>query len=638
MRARQVIAHALLIVAIPLRPDVRADGNPATAQAPRAAGSAPSSVAPDTAKPTQAPLAGASRPADTSPPTPVPPNPVVAPGSLAELGRARAGAEARLKELTADPKKDNPASKLSREVLERRLKLLAEWKEAADQREQAEHPTPSPEQEAAECRVELDRTRALLEQANKTPEALLPEAFGTVAAGAAAKSAEARLAEMKEAIDAARAEIKERATELETLRGEAAKPHAGEVATLRAERDKIHQSMAVLIAGRAEREAATASAGSPEARELARDRFTNYEWECRVEAERLAAKEARIALATKRGELGSLRLQAKAGRVELDHRLLGLMEKRYALQSETQQNDLKQAVAKEETKAAHTDDVLERYRAKRSVDLLEREAEAVAYEKAAATTRPGLSVSEQTALADEAGNNFEKLKTMLSDGNVSPLDVLRLKNEFRRIGPVRTAIVRGDLTEIKSLLSTYENALADAEIDLINDSRDDRYDREALLDKLPDQRRREADIMLDAMEVRHRGLLNRCRDVLQSLAQRTEDTQTQILRRIQILDEQYAFIRTHIFWVRDAEPVGPATLGHARNEAVRGVRALAKLTAETWDRTLWGRVAPDFLLAIVGLVVLPWPLRLGQQAMDRLRRAAPDPTSTPENAPSTVVG
>ncbi len=228
----------------------------------------------------------------------------------------------------------------------------------------------------------------MLDQASKTPEALLPEAFGTPAAGAPAKTLEARLAEMKEAIDAARTEIKERATELETLRGDASKPHSGEVATLRAERDKIHQSVSALAAGRAEREAAIANAGSPEARELARDRFTNYEWECRVEAERLAADEAQIALATKRGELGAVRLQAKAGRVDLDRRLLELMEKRYASQSERQQNDLKQAVAKEETKAAQTDDVLERYRAKRSADLLELEAEAVAYEKASATTRP----------------------------------------------------------------------------------------------------------------------------------------------------------------------------------------------------------------------------------------------------------
>ena len=642
MHARQAIPCALLLAALPLAalPSIRADDLP-VAPAKKASPVAPAAAT--------KPLDGAPVPATVQPPlakddaskpaSAVPAGSVLTPGTLAELGRTKAGAEARKKELeAADPKLANPANKLIVELLDRRLKLLTDWKDAVDKRSAAEHPSPSPEQVAAEFRADLEKTRALLDQTNKAPDALLPDVFGPTPAGAVAKAVEARLAEMKEAIDTARAEVKERVTELEVLRGDGSKPHSAEVATLRAERDKIHQSFSALTAGRAEREAAIASAGSPEARDLARDRFTNSEWECRVESERLAEIEARITLTTRRVELGSVQIQARTSRVELDRRLLNLMEKRYAWQSETQQSDLKRAVAKEETKAAHTDDILERYRAKRSADLLELEAEALAYEKAAATTTSGLSVAEQTALADATGNNFETLKQLLSDGNVSPLDVLRLKNEFRRIGPLRAAIVRGDLAAIKSVLTTYENALADAEIDLVNDARDDRYDRESLLDKLPEQRRHEANVMLDAMEVRHRSLLNRCRDVLQNLAQRSEDTQTQIHRRIRILDEQYAFIRTHIFWVRDAEPVGPATLAHARDEIVRACRALGKLVAETGDRTLWGHVAPDFVLALVGLIALPWPLRLGQKAMDRLRSADPDPTMTPDDAPSAVVG
>ncbi len=641
MRARQVIGPTLLFSALSLAAWAWADAPPVapapSGKAQRAVATTPGAKAPDAAKP--APPKGDAL-SELTPVMPMPmlASPVVMPGSAAEVKRTLMGADARLDALRTAAARDNPANKLIVEVLERRKQLLNDWTKASERRAGAEHPSPSPEQVAAEFRADLEKTKALLDQANKFPNALLPEAFAPVAAGATAKTPEARLAEMKEAIDAARAELKERATELETLRADGSKAHSGEVASLRGNRDKQHQALSALTAGRPEREAAIAGAGSPEARELARDRFTNYEWELRVESERLAVLEAQITLAAKRAELSSVQTQAKAGRVELERHLLDLMEKRYAWQSETRQDDLKRAVAKEETKAANTDDILERYRAKRSADLLELEAEAVAYEKAVATTTPGLSVAEQTALADGAGNNFEQLKKLLTDGVVSPLDVLRLKNEFRRIGPLRAAIVRGELAAVKGTLTTYENALADAEIDLINDARDDRYDRDALLDKLPERRRHEADLMLNEMEVRHRNLLNRCRDVLQNLAQRAEDTQSQILRRIKILDEQYAFIRTHIFWVRDAEPVGPATLAHARDEAVRAVRALGKLIAETWDRTLWGRISPDFILALVGLLALPWPLRLGQKAMDRLRLAAPDSTMSPENASSPVVG
>jgi len=654
MRARQAIGLALIFSSIPpiLPIRARADDPPVAApsttaaKVPKKGGATPAKPVNPTS--TLAPSKGAASPAlpalpkgdgdaKPNPAVAAPSAPVVSPGTPAEVARSAAGAKARLDALKAADAKDNPATKPIKEVLERRLQLLELWKKEFKGRQEAEHPSPSPEQVAAEVKVDLERTKALLDQSNKTPDALLPEVFQPLAAEAS-KTREVRLAEMKEAIDAARAEVKERSTELEAFRGEGVKNRGGEVATLRAARDKAHQEVSALSAGRAEREAAIANAGSAEARELARDKFTNYEWECRVGAESLASLEAKINLASRRLELGSLQAQAKAGHVELGRKLLELMEKRYAWQSEQQQDDLKRAVAKEESRAAQTDDVLERYRAQRSAELLELEAQAVAFEKAGATTTAGLSVSEQTALADGVEKNFEDLKKLLSDGNVSPLDVLRLKNEFRRIGPQRAAIIRGELAAVKSASTTYENALADAEIDLVNDTRDDRYDRESLLDKLPEARRHDAEAMLEAMEVRHRALLNRSRDVLQKLAQRSDDTQTQVLRRIRLLDEQYAFIRTHIFWVRDVEPVGPSTLAHARDEAIRAARALIKLACEPWDRRLWGKVSPDFVLAMIGLVVLPIPLRLGQRAMDRLRLAAPDPGMTPETAPSPVVG
>ena len=95
------------------------------------------------------------------------------------------------------------------------------------------------------------------------------------------------------------------------------------------------------------------------------------------------------------------------------------------------------------------------------------------------------------------------------------------------------------------------------------------------------------------------------------------------LRRIETLDQQYAFIRTHIFWIRDAEPLGAATVAHARDDSIRTARALVRLAIEAGDRSLWGRASLEFILAALALVVLPWPLWLGQKALDRSAWPAP---------------
>jgi hypothetical protein len=122
-------------------------------------------------------------------------------------------------------------------------------------------------------------------------------------------------------------------------------------------------------------------------------------------------------------------------------------------------------------------------------------------------------------------------------------------------------------------------------------------------------------------------VLNRRRNVLQKLARRADDIHLQVLRRIQTLDEQYAFIRTHIFWIRDAEPLGAATVAHARDDSIRAAKAVLRLSMETGDRSLWSRIAPEFILALTALIVLPWPLLIGQRALDRIRIA-----SVPETA------
>jgi hypothetical protein len=550
-----------------------------------------------------------------------PANPVsapIAPATPAEAQREKEATEARIKGLESLEAKEKPAAKPLLELLIARRALLDDWFTAVGKRDEAEKPKRSPESEAAELKAELEKTHALLDQSSKSPDSVLPEVFRAIDKEKAvdARRSEAGLAEMKEAIDSARVELKDQSAEFESLRSKGSQALAAEITGFRLERDKVFQGLAALNARRGERRAELASVASGEARELAGERIVNLDWQARVESERLAGLEARIALDTRRIDLVTLQVQAKGARFRLVRQLAERMEARYAAVAERQRVVLKQAVDKEVTRAAHLVDPLERRRAQRTAQLLELESQVVAYEKAYATNS-GVTIQEQTSLKDKTVTDFEELKKLLDDGSVSPLDALRLKNDFRRIGPERAQIVRTDLAESEAELTTYENALTDAEIDLVNDNRDDRFDRESLLEQLPANRRAEAETMLEELETRYKGVLNRRRNVLQNLARRAEETHGCVLKRIKTLDEQYAFIRTHIFWIRDAEPIGATTLVHARDDSIRTAKALVHLAMEAVDRSLWTRPAPDFVLALIALIVTPVPLLLGRRALDR---------------------
>lgn len=551
----------------------------------------------------------------------------IAPATPAEADRERDATRMRLDGLEKADEKEKAASKPLLDLLQARLALLKEWSEARARREGAEKPKQTPEAEAAELKADLEKTRALLDQSAKSPDGLLPEVFQAAEKDRSgdARKLDVRLGEMKEAIDSTRNELKEQSAELEALRSKGSRDLAAEITATRLDRDKVFQGLAALNAQRSERQAALASVASGEAHNLAQEKLLNLDWQARVEVERLAEKEARIALDTRRIDLGTLRTQAKAARVMLAKRLAERMESRYASLAERQRNDLKQAVVKEEKRAAGSADPLEKRRAQRTAQLLELESQVLAYEKAYATST-GVSIQEQTSLKDKTVTDFEELKKLLDDGSVSPLDALRLKNDFRRIGPERAQIVRTDLAASEDELTAYENALTDAEIDLVNDSRDDRFDRESLLEQLPANRREEASEMLEGLETRYRGLLNRRRNVLRNLARRAEETHDCVLKRIATLDEQYAFIRTHIFWIRDAEPIGATTLAHARDDSIRTAKGLVHLAMEAGDRALWCRPSADFVLALIAAIVAPVPLFLGRRALDRQRILATDGT------------
>ena len=117
------------------------------------------------------------------------------------------------------------------------------------------------------------------------------------------------------------------------------------------------------------------------------------------------------------------------------------MQERYRVVAEDQERDLTQAAANEENKARLSDDAVERFRARRTAELL---ASSHWWSKASRCwlISPSPSYDEQKTLADHADIDFASIKELLEDGKVSRLDAIRLNNEFRRIGPERDRLLK----------------------------------------------------------------------------------------------------------------------------------------------------------------------------------------------------
>lgn len=593
-------APAARAMPVPPVPVVVVDGPAPAAQVP-----APAANPAAAAKPADAAEAGYRVPTPAE----------VARATPEEAGRMFAATEERLKALDQPGGPSKAESQPTREMLEERRKWLLDWRKSAKEHYDVEHPEPSPDRLAADARAELEKCKALLERSATAPDEPLPEIFRA----ASEKTPEERLKEMKGAIDAARDELKRHNGRLDEIRADAARSASGGTAELRARRDQLHQDFSAVQARRAEREAAVASAASAEGRVLAAERLANFEWEARATAEKLDAQETRIALAARRLDvLSGPQLQAAEARVRLGRKLLDRMERHYTALAEGQRRVLEQAVALEQSRAAAANDPILRHRSRKNAELLALESQVVAYEKAEAATGDR-SVQDQTGRADNAETAFAELKKLVDDGNLSPLDALRLQNEYRRTGPERDRVTEVDLARAAAELNEFETALSDAEIDILNDARDDRYEADALLEKLGPGRRPEAQAMLDDLEAKHRDLLNRRRAVLQSLAEHAEAAHAAVVRRIRILDQQNAFIRTHIFWVRDAEPIGKATLVRARGETGRALRSVAGLAVLAFDRTRREPSSASFLAAATVALLLPLPIWLGRRWVDRRR-------------------
>lgn len=126
--------------------------------------------------------------------------------------------------------------------------------------------------------------------------------------------------------------------------------------------------------------------------------------------------------------------------------------------------------------------------------------------------------------------------------------------------------------------------------------------------------------MLLDLERKHREVLVRRRKALEKLAEGASKTHQQIARRLTILDQEYGFIRTQIFWVRDQDPVAPSTFVKGASEFNYLLKALLKLVAETTKPALWTRPTGEFMVIALAVLVLPVGLVKLRRALGLLIR------------------
>jgi len=546
--------------------------------------------------PRQAPAKAVARPREATA------TPVVA--ATADPARVKAEAEARLKELAEVKDKElTAAQKALREIWNERLKALEDWEKATRGRQVAENPSPTPERELADRKAELARAQEALDGLKVDPDSALP---GDLRASDLPID-DARLGEMRKAIEAAKATVRDRMAEGDRLRAEAGS-RAKLLEDLRADREAIRARLAALPARRTELESAFFSAAAEEARRVARERLINIQWEAAVEAQRLAMAEAFSSLEARRGATAEVATRACDLHLGLARAALAAIEGRYRIAAERQKAELRQEAEKQKARATTAEDPVEKFKARRNVELLALEAQILEDEKALDAIPPTVE-AELKAATKRAEDDFADLKQVVKENRIGGLVALRLNNDFRRISRERELIARNELAAAAAANTFYENALTEAELSYFNDARDDRFERDAFLETLPPARRPAAAAAIDGLEARHKTLLARHRDVLDRLLKGAEETHKQVARRLRCLDEQYTFIKTHLFWVRDSEPIGMATVVQLRREANRLASACVRLAAEPLDPSSWTPATADFGLATVGLVVFPLVIR-----------------------------
>jgi hypothetical protein len=529
---------------------------------------------------------GAGSPADTSPG-----------GSASVSSKADGTASpAAVSTISADHIAQKPQQKL----LQDRLHWLDEHAKLALALKKTSSPESSPERQADLLKAELKQVQAMLAQTDKNPETLLPLSFVKNSGAAPA----AVVSEMKDAIEATTHEVGEWKGKAESLKTGKAERDAAKKKNA-AERDRVFQLVTALKARDVEFEKAVIDAQTTGQAHLARERLMNYQWQVRVESLRLQVIEAEIALETKLVDVREIEAQVCYAHILLAERELAQMRLRFHAEADKQENDLTRAAAAEKSKAQWSgNSPLERFRARLKAELLELEAQVLKYEQALAAS-PSPSFEEEQTLADRADHDFVRIKELLEDGSVSRLDAIRFNNEFRLIGPERDKLLRNDMATVEARLQFFEDALTNVEIELLQDSLHDRYEHELIRERVSPEQAAEGEALLNDLERQHRVILFRRQAALVKLSERASRTLQQVTRRLSILDQEYGFIRTQIFWVRDQDPLALGTLWQGAREFNYLLKALLRLAQETTKASLWGRPSAEFMATSLAVLLLP---------------------------------
>lgn len=576
-------------------------------------------------------------PAKPEEPPSKPQTPAPGPGPLSaeDLQALRADAAARLKELAppadgsdkgdADPAR-KVADKALAEVLEGRLRKLDDYDKLAADLAEAVKPESDPARRIAEGRSEI----ADLEARAKQPIAeLIPPQFRD-----GAPIDQAAQEQMREIIAATKKDVADNQARIDAASAEPEKEAKAPISALKAERDKISQNLDS-IKSRAEAHA-EAAPKTPAERATAEERAVDLRIDAAVESLRLQLAERKIERTAKAAEAAAVDRTRWVARIKVARKMLEPMEARFRKIAEAEEHDLQRKAQTEQAKAGRELEPLQRYRAERLAELLDLEAEVVKAKKAA-TVSEKPSLEDMTKEAIIAAKNFDRIKLIVEgdDKHAGRLDVMSINADYKRLQPERRRIEREERAVVEKRLADYSNLLASVELSQIEDSLLDQIDLDDLLDRLPSGRHEEATRVWKELEEKHTELLHQRRGALASLVQREADTLDQIDRRLGILEEETSFIRTHLFWVRDQDPIGSMTVSLAAGEARRLARVAVNLARASATTSGWKPTTPEFLAAGAFILVLPLGIFRARRALKRrLEQMLPPPPPAASAAPA----
>ncbi|AMV40621.1 hypothetical protein [Planctomyces sp. SH-PL62] len=527
----------------------------------------------------------------------------------------------------------DPAAKLAdkalAEVLEDRRRRLDEYAKLAKELAELTAPENAPERRLADAKAELADLQARLAQ---PVDSLLPAAFAHSGA-----VDQAGRDQMKEAIEGLKKDVKDDQDKLESGAADPEKEAKIPLAALRADRDRISQALAALKAREAARADAPPAKSAAE-RKLFDERGVNLRVETAVETVRSQVVERRLAQTAKLAEVAGVDRRRWIARVQLGRKVLEPMQARFRQLAEADERDLQRKASAEQAKADRSIDPIERYRAERLSELLDLEAAAIKAEQAATASVPP-TLEEMRSQANIAEANFARIKGLIEEGRLNRIDVLSINADYRRLDPERRRVRRDERDVVEKRLRDYANMLTTVELSQIEDRLLDQIDLDDLLDKLPPGRRPQAVALWKELEERHSTILTRHREALAALVRSETEILDQVDRRLAILDDESSFIRTHMFWVRDQDPISLTTVGMAAGELRRLTRVSLGLTRQALQPSGWKPSSPEFLAASAVIVVLPLGvIRVRRTLKHRLAQALPPPPSTAAPAPAPEAG